>query len=153
MSIYEGEKSRQSNGRGEKMKFRKFLCFSISCFLLAVFIAETKHTGPVQTEPSIQEEYVPNEVLVKFKKGTSRTLVQLGIYNVEGKIINYRKREIAIAEWDPEISSTLSFLDDPDLLHIRVPEQLGTEVAIYLLNQNPDVEYAEKNLIFHGHVK
>jgi subtilisin family serine protease len=59
-------------------------------------------------------------------------------------------REISTYDWDAQTASLRSFLADPNLLHIKVPESVGTEQAIYLLNLNPNVEYAEKNYIGHA---
>ncbi len=86
-------------------------------------------------------------MLVKFKKDIGRALIQQGIELVQGKIITYLGRELTILEWDHEIPTLRSFLADPDLLHIKVPESIGTEQAIYLLSMNPNVEYVEKNYI------
>lgn len=118
-------------------------------FLFLIFFGG-QYPGHAQVEPTIQDEYVPNEVLVKFKEGTGRGLIQYGIEAVQGRIKTYLKREISTYDWDAQTPALRSFLADPNLLHIKVPESMGTEQAIYLLSLNPDVEYAEKNYIGHA---
>lgn len=132
------------------MKKLHFLFLSILFLSLLAFLPGTKHSAAVQEWSSTQEEYVPNEVLVKFKKDIPRTLIQQDIDLVQGKIVTYLGREITTLEWGPEISTLRSFLADPDLFQIRVPYYIGTEQAIYLLSMNPNVKYAEKNFIGHA---
>jgi len=97
----------------------------------------------------VQEEYVSNEVLVKFKRGTDINDIRFAINSIQGKIIKCSGDEISLSSWNPENSASRSFRLDPNLLHIKVPDFIGTEYAIYLLNQNPYVEYAEENSIGH----
>jgi len=132
------------------MKKIQFLFLSLLFLSLFVFLAGGRHPGRVKVESSIQEEYVPNEVLVKFKKDIGRSLIQQGIDLVQGRIKTYLGSEIATWEWDAEIPVLRSFLGDPNLFQIKVPEFIGTEQAIYLLSLNPNVEYAEKNYIGHA---
>jgi len=134
------------------MKKLQFLFLSLLFLSLLVFLAGERHPGSAQAEPSIQEEYVLNEVLVKFKKGISRDLIQYGIDQVQGKIKTHLGAEIATQEWDPEISNHRSFLADPDLFHVKFPQSVGTEQAVYILNLNPNVIYAEKNYIWNATV-
>jgi subtilisin family serine protease len=95
------------------------------------------------------EEYVPNEVLVRFKRDIPRYLIQNTIDSLQGKIFTYMKEEISSFDWNPDVSSLRSFLSDPYLLHVKVPDSIGTEQAIYLLKLNPNVEHVEKNVILH----
>jgi len=97
----------------------------------------------------VQEEYVPNEVLVKFKRGIDKSDIRSAINSIQAKIIINRGNEITPSSWEPEDLELRSFRLDPDLLHIKVPDFIGTEYAIFLLNQNPIVEYAEENSIGH----
>lgn len=114
---------------------------------LVVFLSGGRNAEIPQVDPSTKWEYVPNEVLVKFKEGTGRAIVQYVIEAVEGRIKTYLGKEMSASEWDAQIPTLRSFLADPDLIHVKVPESVGTELAIYLLNQNLNVEYAEKNYI------
>ncbi len=125
---------------------KKFIALFATVFLLLFF-----HSceSPFSEKFGEIEEYVPNEVLVKFKEDVSKYLIQDAINSVQGKIITYLGEEISTFQWDPDIRSFRSFLSDPYLLHIKVPETLGTEKAIDILSLNPSVEYAEKNGIFH----
>ncbi|MGB2844259.1 MAG: S8 family peptidase, partial [Candidatus Aminicenantaceae bacterium] len=122
---------------------------SILSLLSLIFLFVSSNSVTTQERYSFQDEYVPNEVLVKFKKDVGKYLIKEGINSVQGKVITNLGEEISTFQWDPNISSLRSFLLDPDLLHIKVPEAIGTEQAIYSLNLNPNIEYAEKNLIVH----
>jgi hypothetical protein len=117
-------------------------------FLALAFLSAGKNTGMFQEASPVPEEYVPNEVLVKFKEEAGKYLIQAGIDAVQGKVITHLKKEISALEWDPDSSSLRSFLADPYLVHIKVPEAIGTEGAISFLSLNPNVEYAERNGIF-----
>lgn len=118
-------------------------------FLSLVFLFTNNTLSPALQEYISQEEYVPNELLVRFKKGVSKYLIQEAIDSIEGKIIPYSGKEIGTFQWDPDISSLRSFRLDSDLLHIKVPEFIGTELAVYLISQSPVVENVEKNTIYH----
>jgi subtilisin family serine protease len=118
-------------------------------FLSMAFLSAGRGTTPTRYETSIAEEYVPNEVLVRFKQDAGKYLIQSAIDSVQGKVITYLKKEITSSEWDFAVRSQRSFLADPNLLHLKVPGFIGTEKAISILNLNPSVEYAEKNMIIH----
>jgi subtilisin family serine protease len=127
-------------------KFYLLVSVVLFVFLVAILLGG-RHPGSAQAEDSIQYEFVPNEVLVKFREGTGRALIQYGVEAVQGRVKTYLGREISTSEWDAQTPTLRSFLADPNLLHIKVPESVGTESAIYLLSLNPNVEYAEKNYI------
>jgi subtilisin family serine protease len=137
---------------GEKIKKSLLLTLTILLSFSLVFLLLNSKSASNQEVFTVQEEYVPNEVLVKFKAEVSRGLIRGAVNIVQGKIITYLGREISTSQWDADISSFRSFLQDPDLFHIKVPEAVGTEKAIYLLNLNPNVEYAQKNLIYHAQI-
>jgi len=114
-----------------------------------IFLFVSSNSIPTQEEYFSQERYVPNEVLVKFNEDVNKSFVQDAINSVQGKVITYLGEEISPSLWEPDISSCRSFRLSPALFHIKVPEAIGTEQAIYLLKLNPLVEYAEKNIILH----
>jgi len=118
--------------------------------LLAFFIFSFKSSTstPAQNEYA-QQEFVPNEVLVKFRKNILDNFIKESINTVQGKIITFLGKEIVPVQWRSDVCSFRSFILDTDLFHIKVPETIGTEQAIYILNQNPNVKYAEKNMILH----
>jgi subtilisin family serine protease len=118
--------------------------------LIFVLVYEGRHSASNQEEYSSQEEYVPNELLIKFKKNTERSKIQQSIESVRGKIITYLGEEIYSFDWAPDNSILRSFLADPDLFHIKVPDYIGEERAISLLSFDPNVEYVEKNFIGHA---
>ena len=129
------------------MKKLSQVCLAIFLSLLLIFLFASSRSDAIQEEVVVQEEYVPNEVLVKFKENVSDYFIQNSISYVGGKIITYLKQEISPFHWTSDVKSFSSFRLDTRLFHIKVPEFIGTEQAIYLLSLNPDVEYAEKNLI------
>jgi subtilisin family serine protease len=114
-----------------------------------IFLSKSINSAPAQDEYLHQEEYVANEVLVKFRKDVPNYFIKESIDLVQGKIITYLGEEIVPVQWRPDVYSFRSFIIDNDLFHIKVPEAIGTERAIYILNQNPNVKYAEKNMILH----
>lgn len=114
------------------------LAFIVFLFLLRV---------PSSSQKSITQEYVPNEVLVKFKPeaGKQKALTALDV--LKPRVVNYLGQEIAFTDWNPEIRANRSFLGDPYLVLLRVPETIGTEKAIAILKNDPNAEYAEYNYI------
>lgn len=131
-----------------KKLFLAISTISLCFFLTFSFI--NSNSGKTQEGYTTQDEYVLNEVLVKFKKDVGKYLIREAVELVQGKVITNLGEEIRTFQWDPDISSSRSFRLDPELLHIHVPESIGTEQAIYLLSLNPVIEYAEKNLIVHA---
>lgn len=127
----------------------RYVAMSFSLLSLILFLFEGRYPGSAQDEPSAQAEFVPGEVLVKFKKDIGRVPIQQGIDLVQGRIITYLGKEISPWEWDTQTPSLRSFLGDPDLFHVRIPDLIGIEQAIYLFSMNPNVEYAEKNAIWY----
>jgi subtilisin family serine protease len=122
--------------------------FLLAFFLsLTIFLAGGRNAQTIQVDPSNQWEYISNEVIVKFKQGTERATIQYGINAVQGRIKTYLGNEISTHEWDAQAATLRSFLADPYLLLIKVPESVGVDQAIYDLSLNPNVEYAEKNYI------
>jgi len=110
------------------------------------FLIFGRNAGTVQELPTLSvDNYVPNEVLVRFKEGTEDTPIKAAIASLQANVITFMKQTISAAEWNSASRSQLSFLNDPTLLHIKVPESIGIEKAISILKQNPLVEYAEPN--------
>lgn len=136
---------------GDKMR-RKFLKSFITIFIISLiflFVGSLLIT-PLGGGNNIQVRYVPNEVLVKFKKDMDTDSIRVAINSVQGKIISNSKDEIIPDVWDSANISHRSFLLDLDLFHIKVPESIGTEQAIYYLKFNPNIEYAEENVILYA---
>lgn len=134
------------------MKNLLSVCLASLLSLFLIFLFVSSNSAKNQEGFAHQEEYVPNEVLVKFKKDVSKYFIQNAVNLVQGKIITFRGKEISSLQWSPDIPSLRSFRLDPDLFHIKVPETIGTEQAIDVLSQNPYVKYAEKNIIFHAEI-
>jgi subtilisin family serine protease len=101
------------------------------------------------------EEYVPNEVIFKFKEDAvgdivqNRRLIENVLSSAHGRIKTYLNQEIGLLDWDPAIFSHRSFIGDPYLFHIRLPEYIGVDEAISFFKSIPYVKYAEKNYIRH----
>ncbi|MBC7361071.1 MAG: S8 family serine peptidase [Candidatus Aminicenantes bacterium] len=113
-------------------------------FFVSLFIKSTS-----SSQQTIAQEYVPNEVLVKFRPQAGIQVAIAALDAVKPRVINYLGKEIAFTDWNPEVRSKSSFLGDPYLVHLRVPETVGTEKAISLLKNNPNVEYAEPNYVYY----
>src|SRR5210317_434134 len=76
-------------------------------------------------------EYVPGEVLVKFKDGTtSRDTANLHV------VLNATKKKE---------------FPGMKLHHLKLSRQVSVEEAIRKYEQDPNVEYAEPNYILHAH--
>ena len=60
------------------MKKSFFIGFPIFFLLIIVLVNGGRNPASNQEEYSSQEEYVPNELLVKFKKNTEKTKIQAG---------------------------------------------------------------------------
>jgi len=76
------------------------------------------------------QDYVPDEVLIKFKRGVGKQARQVAINSVQGKRIG-------------------TFRLDPDLFHLKVPATIGADIAISHLIRNPNVQYAVRNHIYY----
>jgi subtilisin family serine protease len=74
-------------------------------------------------------QYVPDQVLVKFKPSLSEEMR-------EATVLEYQARKIRRI---PMI----------DIYQLQTPENVSVEEMLYLLEQNPDVEYAVPNHIRH----
>lgn len=134
------------------MKVWKSFCFVLVAFLsmgLFGFRLAKEAQQNVIAPAEAKIPYIPDEVLVKFKPGTSDTAVVQSIDAVQGTIITHRGNIIPAGLWAENRWEHRSFRN-PNLLHIKVPPTKGTEKAILELTSNPDVEYAEKNYHFHA---
>jgi len=127
----------------KKLFMSIFVCLSL---LFIIFYVES---SSVSTKQEIKNNgrYIPNEVVVKFKTNVNKDIIRAVIGSIQGKIFTYLKDEISISAWEPGEVSLRSFRLDPCLLHIKVPESIGTEKAIELLSKDPNIEFAEKNSI------
>ncbi|PMP95814.1 MAG: hypothetical protein C0168_04565, partial [Candidatus Aminicenantes bacterium] len=115
---------------------------------LLIIVSLFLFKSPTRSQETISQEYVPNEVLVKFKPKAGKQLAIAALDVLKPRVINYLGKELDFSDWDPEIRAKSSFLGDPYLVHLRVPESIGTEKAISILKNNPNVEYAEPNYIY-----
>jgi subtilisin family serine protease len=98
---------------------------------------------------ALQNQYAPDEVLVKFKTTAKESAIVAAMESVKGMIITHQGRLISSYEWATwKLPENLSFPGDPGLCHVRVPASIGPERAIAVLMANPSVEYAEKNFIY-----
>ena len=99
---------------------KKIISISILSLLMILF---TNNIAKAQ-------DYVPDEVLIKFKRGVGKQARQASINSVQGKIKG-------------------TFRLDPDLLHLKVPATIGTDNSISHLIRNPNVQYAVRNDIYY----
>ena len=129
---------------------KKRILTSSACLSLSLILISTGNTPSKNQEYPPEAQYVLNEVLVKFNSDISKNLIQDAVASVQGRILTYLGEDISVIQWDPGVSALRSFLEDPDLFYLRVPEYIGTERAISILKQNPNVIHAEKNGIWHA---
>lgn len=132
------------------MKLRTGI-FVLFVFFMVLGILGFRHTGATQKEGGMisiaADQYVPNEVLAKFKKGTTENAIMQSIQAVSGSIVSYQGQVAAVGSWSENKTKYMSFIRKPELFLLRVPAFLGTERAIRDLAADVNVEYAEKNLI------
>ena len=76
------------------------------------------------------QDYMPDEVLIKFNRGVSKQHRHVAINSVRGTVVG-------------------TFRLDSDLLHVKVPATIGTDRAISNLARNPNVQYAVRNSIYY----
>jgi subtilisin family serine protease len=137
----------------KKLQLVSFLVFIVCSIILIGSSSRT--TGTLQAEYA-QQDYVPHELLVKFKEGSVGDLtqnkwqVQNVLNQVQGKIKTYLNEEIDTFDWDPSDFRSRSFHTDPYLFHIRIPSGIDLEYAIACLKLFPSVEYVEKNGLHHA---
>lgn len=115
---------------------------------LMIFVSLFLFKSPTSSQETISQEYVPNEVLVKFKPEAGQQKALAALDALKPRVVNYLGQEIAFTDWNPSLRVKSSFLGDPYLVHLRVPEGIGTEKAIAILKNNPNVEYAEPNYVY-----
>jgi len=127
----------------KKLLMSIFVCLSL---LFIIFYVESGSVS-IKQETKNNGRYVPNEVLVKFKPNVNKDTIRAAISSIQGQIFTYLRDEISTSAWEPDEVSLRSFRLDPCLLHIKVPESIGTEKAIELLSKDPNIEFAEKNSI------
>ncbi len=111
------------------------------CVLFFILLLNTM----TRTQEAVSQEYVPNEVLVKFIKDTAPKVIQDVINSVQGRIVTHLGAEISATEWNSEVALTKSFPLDSTTFRLKVPESTGTMGAIAALKALSSVEYAEPN--------
>jgi len=126
--------------------------YVLLAFLLILGMLGFQKTDAIQKDNEEiafgESKYVPNEVLVKFKKGISEYAIIQSIQAVSGDIVSYKGELSSVGLWSENKARYRSFVRKPDLFLLRVPAFLGTDRAIHGLSTDNNVEYAEKNHIF-----
>ncbi|NPV82338.1 MAG: S8 family serine peptidase [Candidatus Aminicenantes bacterium] len=121
-----------------------FMVFGLGFFIFASMLLFKSSTS---SQEAISQEYVPGELLVKFKPKVGKQMAISVLDTIKPKVVNYLGQEMAFTDWNPELRARSSFLGDPYLVHLRVPDEIGTEKTIEILKNNPNIEYAEPNYI------
>jgi hypothetical protein len=119
-------------------------------FICLIFLSIGTSSKAAQvSQPGYNPElYVPNEVIVKFEDDVvgdiiqNKWLIQNAVDATQGNIKTYLGQEINTISWDPSIHSHRSFIGDPYLFHIKVPEHIGVDKAISFFRSIPYVKYA-----------
>ena len=138
------------------MKKTAFGAILLSLTALTIFIFLSHSIEPAVTQTGFEpREYIPNEILVKFRDYPAGDILQSSwlirniIGTVQGRIRTYLEQELSPVAWDPSIFAHRSFIGDPYLFLIKVPRIIDVDYAISLLRLNEFVEYVEKNGIVH----
>jgi len=122
----------------------------LTFMLLSAFLLANLKPREYQEEKSTELEYVPNEILVKFKSNIGRISIQNAVLYLQGRVVDYLGRELSPVDWDPSDQTARSFRLDPDLLRIKIPSTISIDQAIEFLSSIDFIEYAEKNIILHA---
>lgn len=115
--------------------------------IFSVLIMVMDRSANSQEAYDHEDRCEPNEVLVKFDKSSDRYLIQGALESLSGRIITYLGKVIEPSAWDPNIKTTWSFLSNPYILHVRVPEAIGTEHAVNYLKLCPQILSIERNYL------
>jgi len=115
------------------------------CLILASLI---QNSSPGIQE-AVEEQFAPDEILIKFKPDIALEKKREAVEYLRGRILTHTGQELSPGDWDSRVPSKRSFLLSPDTLHLKLPEDVGTERALEALKGNLDIEYAEKNSIGH----
>lgn len=135
--------------KGEMMKKLLSMISILSLILFSVFLfANLKH-GEIQEESS-EPEYVPGEILVKFKSNLGEYSIQNAVLYLQGRVLDYLGRDRSPIDWNRSDLSVRSFRLDPDLLRIKLPSFISIDQAIEFLGNIDFIEYAERNIILHA---
>jgi len=129
------------------MKARIYVGFGL-VVLLAAGLLGFRYSAATPQGLASEPEYVPNEVLVKFKPLTLEAAVIQVIESIQGQIVGRHGSIVSAGLWAENRSEYRSFLSDPDLFLVKVPPALGTKRAITELLSDVHVEFAEKNFIY-----
>ncbi len=139
---------------------KKVVFFITGTFLLVVsvsvllLVADIPSGSDLKDDLALQSEavkYVPSEILVKFKEYPtgdivqSRALIENVINSVQGKIKTFHNNEVYTFNWNPSVFSQRSFIGDPYLFRIKIPEGIDIDYAVSNLKVIPYIEYVEKH--------
>src|SRR3990170_4042241 len=98
--------------------FKKAELLVLSMLLILAF------TLPPETQSATRPEYLPDEILIKFKEGVSQDTIDSIVMQVGGKVV--RKFRLIPA------------------IRLKIPADT-VQSAISLLQRFPEIEYAEPN--------
>ncbi len=139
------------------MKKCFFIIFFVS--LLSLSILSIKSNSLVKGDNRViddSKQYVHQEILVKFRDyqvgdiNYARSIIYNTVSLLSAKIHTYLNQEINLFDWDPSNISHRSFIGDPSLFHLKLPEDIDINNAISFLSSLQNIEYVEKNL--YGHI-
>ncbi|MBE3125428.1 MAG: hypothetical protein IMZ57_07185 [Acidobacteria bacterium] len=115
-----------------------FFSFFIVCSIVLLVGSSSKATGTLQAS-YLSQNFVPHELLVKLKEDSVGDIIQSkwlirNLFNqVQGKNKTYLNEEKDTFDWDPSVFKNRSFHADPYLIHIRIPEKIDLDYAIWCL--------------------
>ncbi len=138
---------------GTKMRTQKAIYGLFSLFIaLGIFGSQiTDATQINNVSVAVGEsQFVPNEVIVKFRAGLTENAIMQSIQAVSASIVSYGGEIASVGLWSENKARYWSFIRKPDLFLLRVPAFMGTDRAIINLTADANIEYAEKNHFFYA---
>jgi len=112
------------------MTFRNVFPGPTRVMALAAIVVLTGGMLYAQVASTGEYDYVPGEVLVKFKDGTPGAKIASLNHAIGGQVLG-------------------TFPGDPGLYQVKVPEALGAGSAVSFYNNDDAVEYAELNIVYY----
>jgi hypothetical protein len=120
------------------------------CLLILLQAGKSKPVMAGSADNPLLPAYSHDELLIKFRNGVGPSAIRDSFTGVQGTVLGYLGNEISPAQMVFEDRAQKSFVGDPDLFLIRIPEHFDMDLAITTLRDNPEIEYVERNLYFRN---
>ncbi len=137
-------------------KLKLGILFLIGIFAisgLAMAQGENENANPIispeqKQAKSVSGEHTPDEIIVKFKSGTSDE--RISVINSKNKVISAEKIVKKNLKADENKKADVAKKHGLDRIYLlKLPKHTDMAEALNAYNANHDVEYAEPNYFFH----